>query len=41
MDVSSLEAGGATLAEGQTVESEIGGGRTGEDATKVRPVGPD
>ena len=36
--VSTLEAGGATLAEGQTVEFEVGAGRTGEEAKNVRPV---
>ncbi len=36
--VSNVEAGGAPLAEGQTIEFEVGPGRTGEEAKNVRPV---
>ena len=36
--VSNLQAGAATLAEGQTVEVEVGPGRRREDAKNVRPV---
>ena len=36
--VSNLEAGGATLAEGQTVEFEVGARRKREEAKNVRPV---
>jgi cold shock CspA family protein len=33
-----VEAGGATLAEGQTVEFKVGPGRQRERAMNVRPV---
>ena len=36
--VSNLEAGGATLADGQTVEFEVGPGRKREEAKNARPV---
>ena len=39
--VSNLDAGGATLADGQTVEFEVGAGRKREEAKHVRPVGAD
>jgi cold shock protein len=36
--VSNLQAGGATLTEGQDVEFEIGPGRKSEEAKNVRSV---
>ena len=36
--VSNLEAVGTTLAEGQTVEFEVGPGRKSEEAKNVRSV---
>ena len=36
--VSNVQAGAATLAEGQTVEFEVGPGRKREEAKNVRPV---
>jgi len=36
--VSNLRAGGTTLAEGQTVEFEVGPGRKSEEAKDVRSV---
>jgi cold shock protein len=36
--VSNLQAIGATLAEGQTVEFDVGPGRKSEEAKNVRPV---
>jgi cold shock CspA family protein len=36
--VSNLGAGGATLAEGQTVEFEVGPGRKREEAKTVRSL---
>ena len=36
--VSNLQAGAATLTEGQTVEFEVGPGRKREEAKNVRPV---
>ena len=36
--VSNLEAVGTTVAEGQTVEFEVGPGRKGEEAKNVRSV---
>ena len=36
--VSNLQDGGTTLAEGQTVEFEVGPGRKSEEAKNVRAV---
>jgi cold shock protein len=36
--VSNLQDGGTTLAEGQTVEFEVGPGRKSEEAKNVRSV---